>query len=70
MTPSPTINRAMVPAPHSGNRFKSQQLSEHEPRWALIQRIKRDIAAGLYDDEQVIQAKLDHCVEAIISDIP
>ena len=44
-------------------------IDPHQPRWALIRRARRDIQAGLHDDESHTDARLDVCLEAILADI-
>ena len=40
-----------------------------QPRWALIRRARRDIKAGLYDHGDVVDAKIDHCIDMILEDV-
>lgn len=40
-----------------------------QPRWALIRRARRDIKAGLYDHGDVVDSKIDHCIDMILADV-
>lgn len=37
-------------------------------RWELIQRARRDLRVGLYDDKQHVDSLLDACLDSIIQD--
>lgn len=62
---------------HSASPIASllEQFSDHiagdvnQPRWGLIRRARRDIEAGLHDDQAFNEARLEVCIDEILADI-
>ena len=39
------------------------------PRWSKILQARSDLAAGVYDSGQPLEAMLDTCVQSILTDL-
>lgn len=39
------------------------------PRWSVILEAREAIALGVYDNEEVVNARLDACMDSILDDL-